>query len=174
MREVDIASGRIRLIKGDITEQKADAIVNAANSYLKHGGGVAAAIVRTGGDIIQDESDKLGYVPVGSCAVTGAGRLPVKYVIHAVGPRMGEGDEDKKLLSATNAVLEKVKELNLRSVAFPAISTGIFGYPVERCARIMLNGSVDFLKTHDIDLSIIFCLWNDSDYRVFEKHLEQI
>ena len=83
----------IRLVKGDITERAVDAIVNAANSYLKHGGGVAGAIVRKGGGIIQKESDKIGFVPVGSSVITGAGKLPCKAVIHAVGPKMGDGDK---------------------------------------------------------------------------------
>src|SRR4051794_37858155 len=91
----------LRLVKGDITERNVDAIVNAANSYLKHGGGVAAAIVRKGGAIIQEESDKIGgFVPVGSAVITSAGKLPCKAIIHTVGPRMGEGNEDSKLLRA--------------------------------------------------------------------------
>ena len=87
----------IRLVKGDITEREVDAIVNPANSYLRHGGGVAAAIVRKGGAIIQQESNKIGFVPVGFAAITTAGKLPCKAIIHAVGPRMREGDEDNKL-----------------------------------------------------------------------------
>src|SRR5512139_1934358 len=87
----------LRLVQGDLTHRDVDAIVNAANSYLKHGGGVAGAIVRKGGRIIQDESNKIGYVPVGAAAITTGGKLKARYVIHAVGPRMGEGDEDNKL-----------------------------------------------------------------------------
>ena len=98
--EKNINGKLLRLVQGDITERDTDAIVNAANSYLQHGGGVAGAIVRKGGQIIQDESDRIGFVPVGNAAVTTAGKLPSKYVIHAVGPRMGEGDEDNKLKSA--------------------------------------------------------------------------
>jgi O-acetyl-ADP-ribose deacetylase len=92
----------LRLVNGDITERNVDVIVNAANSYLKHGGGVAAAIVRKGGAIIQEESDRIGggFVPVGSSVITSAGKLPCKAVIHTVGPRMDEGDEDNKLLRA--------------------------------------------------------------------------
>ncbi len=171
MHALNISSGVIHLVQGDITEQKVDAIVNAANSYLKHGGGVAAAIVRKGGRVIQDESDKIDYVPVGSCAVTTAGSLAAKYVIHAVGPRMGEGDEDKKLLSATNCVLNKSLELNLKSLAFPAISSGIFGYPVERCANIMLSACKTFLQKNAVTLNIVFCLFSQSDYNVFVAEL---
>jgi O-acetyl-ADP-ribose deacetylase (regulator of RNase III) len=96
----------LRLVYGDITERDVDAIVNAANSYLKHGGGVAAAIVRKGGKIIQEESDKIGFVPVGSSVITIAGRLLCKAVIHTVGPRMGEGNEDTKLRAAVRNSLE--------------------------------------------------------------------
>lgn len=165
------SSGVIQLVRGDITEQKVDAIVNAANSYLKHGGGVAAAIVRRGGQVIQEESDKIDFVPVGSCAVTSAGNLPAKYVIHAVGPRMGEGDEDEKLRSATLSVLQKTLELKLKSVAFPAISSGIFGYPIERCAKIMLSTCRTFLLKNEVALTIVFCLWSQKDYDVFAAEL---
>src|SRR5512141_3168507 len=124
---------QIDLIQSDITTLHVDAIVNAANSHLQHGGGVAGAISRKGGPVIQAESDRIGYVPVGNAAVTSAGNLPCSYVIHAVGPRMGEGDEDRKLRDATIASLERAEELKIGSLAFPAISTGIFGYPIQRC-----------------------------------------
>src|SRR5512138_3228223 len=90
----------IRLVSEDLTERDVDAIVNAANSRLQHGGGVAGAIVRKGGQVIQEESDAIGYVPVGSAAMTSGGRLRARHVIHAVGPMMGEGDEDNKLRRA--------------------------------------------------------------------------
>ncbi|MGB7559630.1 MAG: macro domain-containing protein, partial [Nitrososphaeraceae archaeon] len=109
----------IRLVKGDITERAVDVIVNAANSYLKHGGGVAGAIVRKGGGIIQKESDKIGFVPVGSSVITGAGKLPCKAVIHAVGPKMGEGDEDAKLRSSVSSSLTLASERNFRSISMP-------------------------------------------------------
>src|SRR5512147_3269321 len=92
-----IGNTTIRLVSADLTERDVDAIVNAANSQLRHGGGVAGAIVRKGGRVIQDESDKIGFVPVGAAAMTTGGNLKARYVIHAVGPRMGEGDEDGKL-----------------------------------------------------------------------------
>jgi O-acetyl-ADP-ribose deacetylase (regulator of RNase III) len=105
----------LRLVKGDITERDVDVIVNAANSYLKHGGGVAAAIVRKGGAIIQEESDEIGFVPVGSAVITGAGKLPCKAVIHTVGPSMGEGDEDNKLIRAVQSSLTLASEKYLYS-----------------------------------------------------------
>src|SRR5512143_2102970 len=103
--EKKIAGTTIRLVSADLTERDVDAIVNAANSHLQHGGGVAGAIVRKGGRIIQDESDRIGYVPVGSAAVTTAGALKARNVIHAVGPRMGEGNEHEKLKQAVRSVL---------------------------------------------------------------------
>lgn len=110
LKSVVVESAEIRIIKGDLTESNVDAIVNAANSHLKHGGGVAGAIVRKGGDIIQEESDRIGFVPVGNCAITSAGRLKAKYVIHTVGPRWGEGDEENKLKNAINSVLNMAAE----------------------------------------------------------------
>jgi O-acetyl-ADP-ribose deacetylase (regulator of RNase III) len=130
---------RVRVIRGDITTAPVDAIVNAANSHLQHGGGVAGAIVRKGGSIIQEESDRIGYVPVGESAVTTAGRLPAKYVIHTVGPRWGEGDEEAKLRSAVRNTLELAEKKGFATIAMPAISAGIFGFPKDRCAHIILN-----------------------------------
>jgi O-acetyl-ADP-ribose deacetylase (regulator of RNase III) len=129
----------IRLVSADLTECDVDAIVNAANSRLQHGGGVAGAIVRKGGRSIQDESDKIGFVPVGNAAITTAGTLKARSVIHAVGPRMGEGDEDNKLMRAINSVLALALEKRLRSIAVPAISAGIFGFPKDRCAKILVG-----------------------------------
>lgn len=159
---------KIELIQGDLTELRVDAIVNAANSHLAHGGGVAGAIVRNGGQVIQDESDRIGFVPVGNAAVTGAGSLPCRYVIHAVGPQMGEGDEDRKLHDATLAALERAEELRIASVAFPAISTGIFGYPLERCARIMTAAAREFAGRAKSLERVVFCLFDERALRAFE------
>ncbi|MFP3202094.1 MAG: ADP-ribose-binding protein [Sulfolobus sp.] len=130
----------VEVIKGDITEENVDAIVNAANSYLQHGGGVAWAIVKKGGEEIQRESDeyvrKYGPIPTGGVAVTRAGKLKAKYIIHAVGPRYGVEGEDKLELAIKNSLL-KADELGLESIAIPAISTGIYGYPYEICAKVM-------------------------------------
>jgi putative ATPase len=142
----------IRIVHGDITEEQVDAIVNAANERLAHGGGVAGAIVRKGGPEIQQESDawvrRHGPVPTGSAAVTGAGRLPARYVIHAVGPVWGSGDEEAKLARAVRSALQRAEELGLRSISFPAISAGIFGFPVAACARILLRTISDYLREH--------------------------
>jgi O-acetyl-ADP-ribose deacetylase (regulator of RNase III) len=133
----------IQLVQGDLTEERVDAIVNAANSHLQHGGGVAGAISRRGGPQIQAESDAWvrlhGPVSHPRPAYTGAGKLPCRYVIHAVGPVWGEGQEDAKLHDAVNGALELAGQLSLVSVAFPAISTGIFGFPKERAAQIILE-----------------------------------
>jgi O-acetyl-ADP-ribose deacetylase (regulator of RNase III) len=148
--EAKLDSNKIlRLVKGDITERDVDVIVNAANSYLKHGGGVAAAIVRKGGAIIQEESDRIvagGFVTVGSAVITTAGKLPCKAVIHTVGPRMGEGDEDNKLLRAVQSTLALAAGKGFKSISMPAISSGIFGFPKDKCAKILVEESERFLN----------------------------
>jgi O-acetyl-ADP-ribose deacetylase len=160
----------IRLVKGDITERAVDAIVNAANSYLKHRGGVAGAIVRKGGGIIQKESDKIGFVPVGSSVITGAGKLPCKAVIHAVGPKMGEGDEDAKLRSSLNRSLTLASERKFRSISIPAISSGIFGFPKNRCAEILVGEAKKYLLSNATSLEIIeFCIIDDETIDYFKK-----
>ena len=157
---VNIGNNKVlRLVKGDITERNVDAIVNAANSYLKHGGGVAAAIVRNGGTLIQEESNKIvkgigGPIPVGSAVITKAGNLPCKAVIHTVGHRMGEGDEDYKLRKAVRSSLLLASEKGFRSISMPAISSGIFGFPKDRCAKILVEESKTFLQGN-----------NNNDYR---------
>jgi putative ATPase len=136
------------LVQGDITEEQVDAIVNAANSRLQHGGGLAAAIVRRGGAEIQAESDAWvrahGEVTHERPAVTGPGRLPAKAVIHAVGPVWGEGEEDAKLRSAVLGALAAAEERGFVSIALPAISTGIFGFPKERGARVIFTAVEHF------------------------------
>ncbi len=166
----------LRLIQGDITERAVDAIVNAANSYLQHGGGVAGAIVRKGGRVIQDESDKIGFTPVGKAVITTAGRLPARYVIHAVGPRMGEGDEDNKLKAAVLSSLELATAKKLASIALPAISSGIFGFPKDRCAKILIETAAAFLGTHrESSLSVIeFCLYDDQTVGYFREEFEKL
>ncbi|MCK5581893.1 MAG: macro domain-containing protein [Candidatus Omnitrophica bacterium] len=159
---------KIKLVKGDITELAVDAIVNAANAHLQMGGGVAGAILRKGGQSIQDECDKIGFTAVGQTAITGGGNLKAKYVIHAVGPRMGEGDEDNKLFNATLNSLKIAQKQGLNSIAFPAISTGIFGYPLDKCAKIMIKTAKEFLAKNSIPKEVIFCLYDDTAYRLFK------
>jgi O-acetyl-ADP-ribose deacetylase len=144
LKEYIFHSGQVlQLVQGDLTLERVDAIVNAANAYLQHGGGVAGAIVQRGGSQIQVESDawvhQQGPVKHAEPAYTGAGKLPCRYVIHAVGPIWGEGDEDAKLVAAIKGSLSLADQLSLSSIAFPAISTGIFGFPKERAAGLILD-----------------------------------
>ena len=133
----------IQIVQGDITIEPVDAIVNAANEHLQHGGGVAWAISKKGGPAIQKESDawirEHGRVSHAAPAWTSGGQLPVKYVIHAVGPVWGDGDEDRKLAAAITSALHLADELKCSSIAMPAISTGIYGFPKDRAAGIILS-----------------------------------
>ena len=143
VQEQELPGGRrLQIVQGDLTQEQVDAIVNAANSHLQHGGGVAGAILRRGGPEIQAESEawvrEHGPVMHAGPAYTGAGRLPCRYVIHAVGPVWGEGEEDEKLGAAVTGALQVADRLELSSLALPAISTGIFGFPKERAARLIL------------------------------------
>lgn len=140
----------IQIVQGDLTQEVVDAIVNAANAQLQHGGGVAGAISRRGGPQIQAESDawvrQHGPVAHAEPAYTRAGGLPCRYVIHAVGPVWGAGDEDAKLAVAVGGSLRLAERLELSSIAFPAISTGIFGFPKERAARVILGAILDYFQ----------------------------
>ncbi|MDQ3838207.1 MAG: macro domain-containing protein [Thermoproteota archaeon] len=165
----------LRLVFGDITDREVDAIVNAANSYLKHGGGVAAAIVRKGGKIIQQESDKIGFVPVGSSVITLAGRLPCKSIIHTVGPRMGEGNEYVKLRAAVRSSLELASERKFRNISMPAISSGIFGFPKDRCAGILVEETKNFLVNNTTSLEIVeFCIVDGFAIDYFKREFANI
>jgi O-acetyl-ADP-ribose deacetylase len=166
----------LRLLSADITERDVDAIVNAANDRLQHGGGVAGAIVRKGGRIIQEESDTIGFAAVGNAVMTTGGRLKARHVIHAVGPRMGEGDEDAKLRRAMNSVLKLATENGLSSISVPAISAGIFGFPKDRCAKILVNETVAFLKNGPKSaLKLVeFCIFDQEAYAFFKSEFEKI
>lgn len=166
--------GVIELVEGDITSLAVDAIVNAANTSLQHGGGVAAAIARAGGRIIQEESDAIGYVPTGSAAVTSAGALPCRYVIHAVGPIWGEGGEDEKLAAATRAAFMRAEELGIESISYPAISAGIYGFPIERCARVMLQQVVKAAEEARSVRRVVFCLFGERAYEAFAKAYREL
>ena len=170
--QVTIGNSILELIRGDITEQDTDAIVNAANSQLILGGGVAGAIKAKGGPQIQKECKQIGETFVGGAVKTTAGNLKARYVIHAVGPRMGEGDEDNKLHNATLNSLKITERDRIRSIAFPAVSAGIFGFPIARCAKIMLGTVIEYLKGKTCLEKVIFCLFTEADYRVFEKQLK--
>lgn len=172
VREVVLESGqRLSLVRGDMTEEAVDAIVNAANRHLAHGAGLAGAIVRKGGDVIQQESDRLRPVEVGGAAITGAGALPARFVIHAVGPRWGEGDEEAKLRRAAISSLEIARERGFETIALPAISAGIFGFPVDRCAAILLDAVLDHSREHPDDppRAIRFTLLDEHALAAFES-----
>ena len=171
--KVNIENRILELLDGDITEMQTDAIVNAANARLILGGGVAGAIKRKGGPEIQQECNKIGGTFVGGAVITTAGNLKAKHVIHAVGPQMGEGNEDQKLKNATLSSLKLADENNLTSISFPAISAGIFGFPIERCAEIMLKTTIDYLKGQTGLKKVVFCLFGRDSYQVFTNQLKQ-
>jgi len=163
----------LELLDDDLTEMDTDAIVNAANAQLILGGGVAGAIRKKGGPKIQEECNSIGGTFVGGAVITTGGNLKAKHVIHAVGPRMGEGNEDQKLKNATLNSLKVADENHLKSLSFPAISTGIFGFPIRRCAEIMLKTTLDYLKGQTGLEKVVFCLFGRDSYEVFENRLEQ-
>ena len=162
------------LTEGDITDLDVDAIINAANSQLIMGSGVAGAISEKGGPSIQEECDRLGGTYVGGAVMTGAGNLKARNIIHAVGPRNGEGDEELKLRNATMNSLLVAEEHNLTSIAFPAISTGVFGFPVDKCAEIMLTVTVEYLKRPSKIFRVIFCLLGEENFNTFEKVMAKL
>jgi O-acetyl-ADP-ribose deacetylase (regulator of RNase III) len=170
---VKISKSVLELLEGDITEMQTEAIVNAANARLILGGGVAGAIRRKGGPKIQEECNKIGGTFVGGAIKTTGGNLKANYVIHAVGPQIGEGNEDEKLKNATVNSLKLADENNIKSISFPAISTGIFGFPIERCAKIMLGTTIDYLKRQTGLEKVIFCLFGRDSFEAFEKQLKQ-
>jgi putative ATPase len=145
--------GRVfEVVTGDLLAEPVDAIVNAANGRLAHGGGVAAAIARAAGPALEEEGDRLvaerGPVPVGEAVVTTAGRLPFKGVIHAVGPHQGLGQEEERLVKALQAAFLRAHERSWTSVSFPAVSSGIFAVPLEVCARAYVRAVRGFFAAH--------------------------
>jgi len=152
-----LPNGRqIVIVQGDITQEEVDAIVNAANGHLRHGGGVAGAIVRRGGTIIQRESDtwvrEHGPLATGEAAITGAGTLPARYVIHTVGPVYGSGGEDDKLRRAVRSALQMADRHGIKRISLPAISSGVFGFPKERAVPLILDEVVHYLSAEGTDL----------------------
>lgn len=171
--KVNIENSILELVEGDITEMQTDAIVNAANAELILGGGVAGAIRRKGGPQIQEECNTIGITIVGGAVITAAGNLKAKHVIHAVGPRIGEGDEDEKLKNATLNSLKLADKHNLKNIAFPAISTGVFGFPITRCAEIMLQTAINYLKGQTGLERVVFCLFGQESFNVFAGQLKK-
>jgi len=174
LKEDQLISGmRFQIAQGDITQERVDAIVNAANAYLQHGGGVAGIIARAGGPEIQAESHSWvaehGLVTHAKPAYTTAGELPCRYVIHAVGPIWGSGDEDAKLAAAVAGALHQADELGLHSLALPAISTGIYGFPQEQAANVIFAAIREYAAQNpDTTLELVrLVLYSNSAAKAF-------
>lgn len=168
------AGSRIVIILGDITDMEVDAVVNAANTDLILGSGVAGAIRKKGGPSIQRECDRIGPVPLGEAAVTGAGNLKAKYVIHAAGMHPGGSVSRRSLSDATKNSLVRADEKGLRSIAFPAVGTGVGGFPLGECAHIMIDTVSAHLETGETALEkVFFVLFDEPSYAVFEEALAE-
>jgi len=163
---------KIHIVQGDLTEQDVETIVNAANNDLQLGGGVAGAIRRKGGPAIQEECDRIGSIPLGEAAITTGGRLKARYVIHAASMSLGEATIEENLRLSTRNSLLRAKEKGLRSIAFPAIGTGIAGFPMRRCAEVMLEEAVLHLKGPTSLEDVRFVLYDRPAYETFLKACE--
>lgn len=172
---VAIGDSRVELLQGDITAQWVDVIVNAANSTLRGGGGVDGAIHKAGGPAILEECIELGECETGDAKATTAGNLPAKYVVHTVGPIYADGKQgEPELLSRCHRrSLEVANDLELQSVAFPAISCGVYGYPVEEAASIATRTVVDFLRGSSSIRLVRFVLFSRADYKTFQTALSK-
>jgi O-acetyl-ADP-ribose deacetylase len=168
---------RILIQQGDITEMEVDGIVNAANNDLILGAGVAGAILRKGGDSVQKECNDIGSIPVGYAAITGGGKLKARYVIHAAS--MGLGDmrtTAKSLRTSTAHSLRLAAERKLKNIAFPAVGTGVSGFPMDECAQIMLNEAIQHLQGSTSLETIYFVLFDSRAYNTFRlawDHLQK-
>jgi len=176
MMKTTVYQSTLEVVQGDITHQETEAIGNAANSALAGGGGVDGAIHRAGGPSIMSElKAKYKGCPTGSAVITGGGNLKAKYVIHAVGPRYSGSAKDAELLfSAYRKSLELCTQNKISSIAFPSISTGIYGYPVEEASRIALKTVMDYLKDH-LEIKLVrFVLFDSNTYRVYKETLKEL
>lgn len=176
MVKITLNKSTLELTEGNITQQETDAIVNAANTSLLGGGGVDGAIHRAGGPKILEECRKLGGCPTGAARITTGGNLKTRYVIHTVGPVYHDGKhrEAELLASAYKNSLNLTSRYKLKSVAFPSISTGAYGYPINDAAAIALKTVIDYLKTHtDIEL-VRFVLFDQKAYQTYEKALQEL
>ena len=174
--QIKIDSSLLELVEGDITRQDTEAIANAANQSLAGGGGVDGAIHRAGGPTIMDECRKIGGCPPGEARLTTGGNLMAKYVFHAVGPifRGGAHGEPELLKNAYLSCLKLASENAIKSIAFPSISTGVYGYPIEDAAKIALATVIDYLKTHQKINLVRFVLFGSDAYNKYEKVLKGI
>jgi len=166
---------KIIVTQGDITDMEVDAIVNAANTRLLLGSGVAGAIRRKGGDSIQKECDKIGSIPLGEAVVTGAGKLKAKFVIHAAGMHLGRSVCEESLREATKNSLLRADEKGVKTVALPAIGTGVGGFPLNRCAQVMIDIVVEYLKNEKTGIEkVYFVLFDMETYKVFNYYLRKV
>lgn len=173
---IQIGSSVIELVKGDITTESTDAIVNAANSGLRGGGGVDGAIHSVGGPEIMAECRKIGGCPTGGAVLTTGGKLKAKYVIHAVGPvyRGGTKDEEALLAGAYRTSLEIASKEGITSLAFPSISTGAYGYPIRDASRVALKTVIDYVTDHPEIKRVRFVLFSDGDLNIYRDSLEKM
>ncbi len=174
--DVKIGNATLSIVEGDITREETDAIVNAANSGLKGGGGVDGAIHRAGGPAILEACRKIGYCPAGQAVITTGGNLKAKYVIHTVGPIYSGGgrNESEVLKSAYLESLKLASKNGLKSLSFPAISTGAYGYPLPEAARIALKTAIDYLKEHAGIERVRFVLYGKTTYDVFAEEIKKL
>jgi len=180
MISITVNKTKLSLTVGDITKQKTDAIVNAANSSLMGGGGVDGAIHRAGGPKILEECmkirEKQGGCDTGEAVITTGGNLPAKYVIHTVGPIWGGGNrrEPELLANCYKNSLKLAVENGIKTISFPSISTGAYGYPMDQAANVALKAVIDFLKKDDSLEEVVFVLFNDMIYKSYESSLKSI
>lgn len=167
-------STNIHFSQGDITEMDVDAIVNAANSDLILGGGVAGAIRRKGGAKVGEECEHIGKIPVGEAAITTGGNLKARYVIHAASMTLGWPTTAEALRASTRNSLLRAEEKGLKSIAFPAVGTGIAGFPLDQCARIMLGVVLAYVKSATSLENIQFVLYDDAALKIFQETYSQL
>ncbi len=174
--KVRVAQSTLELVRGDITRERSAAIVNAANSHLAGGGGVDGAIHRAGGSEIMEECRRIGFCPPGQAVITGAGDLPVRSVIHAVGPiyRDGRRGEDKLLTSAYRESLKLASRSHLESISFPSLSTGAYGYPIRQAAPLALSTVMEYLEDHPEIKLVRFVLFSDNDLEIYSQALRKL
>jgi O-acetyl-ADP-ribose deacetylase (regulator of RNase III) len=172
--ELDEIKQRIELAEGDVTEMEVDAIVNSANTDLILGTGVAAAIGRKGGKVIQEECDRIGSVEVGEAVVTTAGALKAKYIIHAASMEVGHFATERNIARATRSALQRAEELHVQTIAFPAIGTGAAAFPVHHCARVMFDVVVAQLAAGSSLRRVYFVLYDAEALETFREVFEQL
>jgi len=173
--EVKIGKSTLAIVEGDITKEETDAIVNAANSGLRGGGGVDGAIHRAGGPSILEECRKIGHCPTGQAVITTGGNLKARHVIHTVGPVWSGGGRNEAglLKSAYLESLKLASKKGLKSVSFPAISTGVYGYPLNEAARVALETAIDYLEEHQEIELVRFVLFGKPMFDVFAEQLKK-